>query len=170
MNKASDLMKNVPMSIENLIATGQTVTEERIEQIQKVKRYQNREMLPEAYLHYADLYNELTGQEPTKRVLMDWMVTFEEWKQEGLQADHLRAAWNKANEMNGFPVGRPGALTTTAVAMKSKMTKTVVPQINTQAVEYTKQLLSEKYDGAVFVPRPATVAKPTFKRPEGKSK
>lgn len=91
-----------------------------LENEKKVK-YQNRDKLPEPYLHFADLYNQLTGQEPTKRVIMDWMQTFEEWKQEGLQDDHIRAAWQYANRPEGgFPVGRPGALTNTAVAMKSK--------------------------------------------------
>ena len=84
-------------------------------------KYQNRDKMPEPYLLFADLYNELTGQEPTKRVFSDWMGAFEDWKTEGLQPEHIRAAWQHANRPEGgFPVGRPGALTNTAVAMKSK--------------------------------------------------
>jgi len=88
---------------------------------QKKVKYQNRDKLPEPYLIFADLYNELTKQEPTKRAIREWMMTFEDWKQEGLQPDHIRAAWQYANRPEGgFPVGRPSALTNTAVAMKSK--------------------------------------------------
>lgn len=94
-----------------------------LESEKKIK-YQNRDKLPEPYLHFADLYNQLTGQEPTKRVLMDWMQTFEEWKQEGLQPEHIRAAYLHATRPEGgFLVGRPGSLTNTAVAMKSKTSK-----------------------------------------------
>lgn len=86
----------------------------------KVK-YQNREKIPETYWRYSDLYNELTGQEPTKRSLHEWLQAFEGWKQEGLQDEHIRAAWEYANRPDGgFPVGRPSSLTNTAVAMKSK--------------------------------------------------
>ena len=164
MNNPQQLKAVLPLDW--LIATGQPVTEESAQAVQQAQRYQNRERIPEMYLWMADLYHELTGQEPTKRVLMDWMQTFEEWKQERLQPDHIRAAMLKASEPNGFPVGRPGALTVTAVAMKTKMTKTTQPQINAEAIEYTKQLLDEKFEGAVFVPRPANLARPTFKAPE----
>ena len=86
----------------------------------KVK-YLNRDKIPEPYLMFADLYNELTKQEPTKRSIQEWFMTFEEWKAERLQPEHIRAAWQYANRPEGgFPVGRPGALTNTAVAMKSK--------------------------------------------------
>ena len=86
----------------------------------KVK-YLNRDKIPEPYLMFADLYNELTKQEPTKRSIQEWFMTFEEWKAEKLQPEHIRAAWQYANRPEGgFPVGRPGALTNTAVAMKSK--------------------------------------------------
>ena len=86
----------------------------------KVK-YLNRDKIPEPYLVFADLYNELTKQEPTKRSIQEWFMTFEEWKAERLQPEHIRAAWQYANRPEGgFPVGRPGALTNTAVAMKSK--------------------------------------------------
>jgi len=92
-----------------------------LENEKKVK-YQNRDKLPDPYLSFADLYNQLTGQEPTKRSIQDWMMTFEEWKQEGLQSEHIRAAYEHATRPEGgFPVGRPGALTNTAVAMKTKM-------------------------------------------------
>lgn len=88
------------------------------------KTYQNRDKIPEPYLAFADLYHELTGQEPTKRAIFDWFATFEDWKQEGLEFQHIRAAWEYANRPEGgFAVGRPGALTNTAVAMKSKAIK-----------------------------------------------
>lgn len=162
MNKASDVLRNIPMSIENLIATGQPVTEERMEQLQKVKQYQNRERIPESYLPFFDLYVELCGkdqngnwnQEPTKRVFSDWMLTFDEWKQERLTPDNIRAAFIKANSDNGFPVGRPGALTNTAVALKTKTGTIATAQINTEAIERTKQMLAEKWGEKVEpVPR-----------------
>ena len=57
----------------------------------------------------------------------------------------------------GFAVGRPGALTTTAVAMKSKMlnTKTTAPAINEQAIEATKQMIAAKEQ--VYTPMPDSV-------------
>jgi hypothetical protein len=112
----------------------------------KKVKYQNRDKMPEPYLMFADLYNELTGQEPTKRSIMEWMSTFEDWKAEGLQPEHIRAAWNHANRDGGFPVGRPSALTNTAVAMKSKMLQAhgSAPKINEAAVEETRRMLEEK--------------------------
>lgn len=91
----------------------------------KKVKYQNRDKIPEPYLIFSDLYNELTGQEPTKRVIQEWFMAFEDWKAEKLQLGHIRAAYQYANRPEGgFPVGRPSALTNTAVAMKSKGHKT----------------------------------------------
>jgi hypothetical protein len=121
----------------------------------KKAKYQNRDKIPDPYLTFADLYNELTKQEPTKRSIQEWFMTFEDWKAEGLQPEHIRAAWNYANRPDGgFPVGRPSALTNTAVAMKSKMLQAnAAPAINEGAVEATKKLVEEKFSGA-FVPPP----------------
>ena len=124
----------------------------------KKVKYQNRDKLPEPYLVFADLYFELTQQEPTKRVIQDWMLAFEDWKSENLQPAHIRAAWQHANRPDGgFPVGRPGALTNTAVAMKSKMiaSTTAAPVIDHVAIENTKQMLQEKE--LVYVPMPDDV-------------
>jgi hypothetical protein len=106
--------------------------------------------------------NELTKQEPTKRVFSDWVLTFEEWKSEGLQPDHIRDAWTQSNDdRKGFHVGRPGALTTVAVSIKSKSTaKPSGVRINAQAVQQTQQMISEKWDDMKFVPRPADCPKP----------
>lgn len=127
-----------------------------IENAKKVK-YQNRDKIPEPYLVFADLYFELTRQEPTKRVIMDWFRTFEDWKAEGLQPEHIRAAYEYANRPDGgFPVGRPGALTNTAVAMKSKMLQAPArPAFDTAAVEATRRMLDEKEKN--FVPPPEGV-------------
>ena len=124
----------------------------------KKAKYQNRDKIPESYLIFADLYFELTKQEPTKRVIFDWFSTFEDWKAEGLLPPHIRAAWQHANRPDGgFPVGRPGALTNTAVAMKSKMiaSTTAAPVIDHVAIENTKQMLQEKE--LVYVPMPDDV-------------
>lgn len=146
---------NPPRTLEQFIAAGLPVTEEAAKSAEAMTRYENRDRIPEPLLRYADLYNELTGQEPTKRVLTDWIGTFEDWKGEKLEADHIRGAWMQANSERGFPVGRPGALTTTAVGIKSKNTKgaTASPAINTQAVEDTKAMIEQKTSG-IFVPPP----------------
>lgn len=123
--------------------------------------YRNRNQLPEIYLPFGDLYFELTKQEPTKSDLMDWMSTFEEWKQKGLQPEHIRAAFAHASRDGGFPVGRPGSLTNTAVGMKTKMLSTPTPHVDETAVETTKQIVNEKFSGE-FVPRPADVPAPAI--------
>lgn len=116
----SKLNKDLKKELEETKAEANKTVDYILETSRKVK-YQNRDKLPEPYLPFADLYNQLTGQEPTKRVIMDWMQTFEEWKQEGLSPDHIRAAYQHATRPEGgFLVGRPGSLTNTAVAMKSK--------------------------------------------------
>jgi hypothetical protein len=123
--------------------------------------YRNREKLPEPYLMFGDLYFELTKQEPTKSDLMDWMGTFEEWKQKGLRPEHIRAAFAHAARDGGFPVGRPGSLTNTAVGMKTKMLTNAAPAINDSAVETTKQTVEEKFSGE-FTPRPDHVPAPVL--------
>lgn len=136
------VIKNV-LPLDWLIATGQPVTEEKIEQVQQAQRYPNREKIGEPVLWMADLYNELTGQEPNKRTLSDWLLTFEDWKTEGLQAEHIQLAWAQSQDINkGFPVGRPGALTVTAIAIKSKTSKPMGLKINTKGIEETRQALS----------------------------
>jgi hypothetical protein len=146
-----------------LLAKDGEITQEELNEAAKMQKYQNREMMPESYLPLSDLYHELTGQELTKRVLQDWMRTFEEWKQEGLSEDDIRLAFAKSNDVNGgFFVGRPGALTTTALAMKTKSGKSPILKVNQKAIEGTKQMLDETYN-QVFVPRPANVARPNIK-------
>ena len=80
--------------------------------------YQNRDKIPDPYLAYADTYHEVTGQEPTKRVLHEWLMTFSEWQSEGIQPEHIRAAYKAAETK--FAVLRPGSLTNTAAALKAK--------------------------------------------------
>lgn len=152
--------RTIALPLDWQIAVGQQVTEENLEAAKKAQRYANRENMPESYLPFADLYNELTGQEPTKRVIQDWMMTFEEWKQEKLLHEHIRAAWLQANEPDkGFTVGRPGALTVTAVGIKSRMTKTAQPEINTAAIVETLKAADNKWN-MEFVPRPANIERP----------
>ena len=98
-----------------------------IAQARKVT-YQNRDKIPEQYLDYSDVYNEVTGQEPTKRVIQDWMMTFHEWIGEGLQSEHIRNAYEQSQSpKGGFLVNRPGSLTNTAVALKSKPKQAELP-------------------------------------------
>jgi len=152
-----------PTTVEGFIMAGLPVTESDMENIQaeRKRNYTNRDKMPEPYLEYCDAYVKMCGmdadgeynQVPTKRVIMDWMQTFEEWKQERLKVEHIQAAFMKANSDQGFPVGRPGALTVTAIAMKTKATANIQPAINTAAIEATKQLVEEKFgDEHKFVP------------------
>jgi hypothetical protein len=92
-------------------------------------KYLNREKIPQPYIDFCDAYVDACGkdndgmpnQEPTKAQIFDWMSTFEEWTQARLTPDHIREAYTYATRPDGgFPVGRPGALTKTAIAMKSK--------------------------------------------------
>jgi hypothetical protein len=157
MNNPQTIKQALPLDW--LLASNEKITEEKLQAAQDAQRYEHREKIPETYLWMSDLYHELTGQEPNKRVMLDWLQTFEEWKQERLEADHLRTAWAQANDINkGFPVGRPGALTTTAVSVKSKAKATVIG-IQSKRVEETLKLIDEKWQGN-FVPRPANVERP----------
>jgi hypothetical protein len=168
--------RNPPRTVEAMILADQTVTEADMERIQaeQSKNYMNRERIPEAYLEYIDLYVRLCGKDqdgnwnqvPTQRVFSDWLQTAEEWKQEHLKPEHITAAFIKANSEQGFPVGRPGALTVTAVAMKTKATANIAPTINVEAINYTKKLIEEKFGSEMkFVPKPVNLPRPTFKGP-----
>ena len=112
--------------------------------------------MPEQYLHFSDAYNELTKQEPTKRVIQDWMLTFSEWIDEGLTVENIVEAYKHASRPEGgFLVGRPGSLTITAVAIKTKV-KTQKPQIRYDEIESTKKMLEKKLAGN-FTPVPDEV-------------
>lgn len=163
--------RNPLNSVEAFIMADQPVTEADAERIQKIQaeNYLNRDRIPEALLPLCDAYVKMCGkdamgqwnQEPTQRVLSDWLLTFNEMRDAHLTSEHIQAAFIKANSDQGFPVGRPGALTVTAIAMKTKATANVQPAINTQAIEYTKQLIEEKFGNEVkFVPRPAGIERP----------
>jgi hypothetical protein len=80
--------------------------------------YANRDKIPEPYLPLADAYHNLTGQEPTKRVLHDWLQTFSEWQSEGIQPKHVQQAFKEST--GRFMVARPGSLTNMAAAFKAK--------------------------------------------------
>ena len=162
--------------------TGSGLTEKEIEQanakvtamIENSKKvtYTNRDKMPEPYLPFCDLYVELCGrdndgqpiQAPTKRVFQDWMLTFEEWKQENLQPVHIRAAFKHATRPDGgFLVSRPGSLTNTAVAMKTRMgTHTESgPAIDADQIARTKALLAQKDEAErKSVPMPANLQRP----------
>lgn len=165
--------RHKPNSIEAFIMADLPITEADAERIQKAQadNYLNRDRIPESLLLLCDAYVKLCGkdsmghwnQEPTQRVFSDWLQTFNEWKDAHLTVEHIQAAFNKANSDQGFPVGRPGALTLTAVALKTKNNAVVIPVLNTQAIEYTKKLLDEKYGEEMkFVPRPANCPRPNI--------
>lgn len=149
-------LADVPMPLEILIQSGDKITQGQLDAINNNNRaYLNRERIPEPLLGYADLYHELTGQEPTNRTFADWVDTFTAWKDEKIHFNNIRMAWAQAQSGKGFTVGRPGALTITAVGMKSKA-KPALPTINTEAIERTQKIIEEKAK-IEFVPMPDDV-------------
>jgi hypothetical protein len=101
---------------------------------------------------------------------MDWLSAFSDWVGEGLQPQDIRAAHKHATRPDGgFLVGRPGSLTNTAVALKSKA-QTSAPQINEGAVVATLDMIEEKYGlDKEYVPPPAWVAEHMQKIAQRKS-
>lgn len=81
-----------------------------------------RESLPEPIRELLDFYVKLTGQKPTKGMLMDWNATAGEWLEIGITTDDLREAYKKANpeKGTGFFVARPGSLTSVAGMIAGK--------------------------------------------------
>lgn len=95
----------------------------------KQANYVNREKIPQPYLAFCDAYVEAVGkddegnylQEPIKKVLFYWIGEFETWTQARLTPEHIKRAYEYATRPEGgFPVSGPGALTKTAIAMKSQ--------------------------------------------------
>jgi hypothetical protein len=154
-------LAGAPLPLEILMQSDDKITQQQLDAINKQpNNYENRERIPEPLLVYADLYHELTGQEPTKRTFTDFVDTFWAWKDEKLQPDHIRMAWAQAQSDKGFTVGRPGALTVTAIGMKSKA-KPAMPTLNTEKIEQTRAMIEErKAAETTYVPRPANVARP----------
>ena len=149
-------LEGTPLPLEYLIMSGQPVTQADAEKVTNAKGYPNRERIPEPLRMYADLYHELTEQEPTKQDASDWIDTFETWKAKKIDPDSIRMAWAQAQDVNhGFTVGRPGALTITAVGMKSKA-KIAQPVRSTAQLEQTQNLIAER-DAIKYVPMPENV-------------
>jgi hypothetical protein len=159
----------MPKTVEGFIMANLPITESDMQEIQaaRKKNYTNRDKMPERYLEYCDAYVKMCGtdqegewnQVPTQRVFSDWVDTFEEWKQEHLKPEHIKAAFVKANSDQGFPAGRPGALTVTAIAIKTKATANIQPAINERAVIETLITADEKWN-MKFVPRPQNMERP----------
>ena len=147
-------LDGMPLPLEYLLMKNQPIKQEDLDAINNAQIYANREKIPEPLLPYSDLYNELTGQEPTGRTFTDWIDTFWAWKDQKLSLDDIRQAWAQAQSEKGFTVGRPGALTVTAIGMKSKA-KPAIPQLNMAEIERTRKMLEEK-EGK-FVPMPDSV-------------
>lgn len=137
-------LAGVPLPLEILMQSEDPITERQLNVIQEAKTYENRDRIPEVLLPFSDLYNELTGQEPNRRSFTDWIDTFWLWRAEKLTEDAIRSAWAQAQSEKGFTVGRPGALTITAVGMKSKA-RPALPQIDKKAIERTIEDMNEKW-------------------------
>ena len=85
------------------------------------RAYPHRDEIPPALLAHADNYVNLTGQEPDKRTLSDWISEFTYWETKGLQPADIKAAWENVD----FFVTRPGSLSSVAIAMKAKRRQVV---------------------------------------------
>lgn len=86
-----------------------------------VAHYPYRDKIPEQYRPWADLYVELTGNQPLKCDFSDWFETFQEWIDRGLSQQNIRDAWIRSKEKDhGFLVAKPRSLTNTANAFKAK--------------------------------------------------
>jgi hypothetical protein len=164
INKVSETPTAIPPSVglsEKELSQANAQVTAMIENAKKAK-YENRDKIPDALLPFSDVYVEVTGQKPSKRVLMDWIATFSDWVSEGLQPKDIRAAYQHATRPDGgFLVGRPGSLTNTAVALKSK-SQVFAPAIDESAIEATKRLIEQKSSGTFAPPppiRPAIVMK-----------
>ena len=83
--------------------------------------YVNWDKIPEVYLKYADLFHELTGPEPTARVLSDWLAEFGAWMSEGIDPEHVRQAYLRIG--GRWDILRPGSLTNSAAAVKAEGSK-----------------------------------------------
>jgi hypothetical protein len=80
------------------------------------KMYSHRDEIPPALLAHADNYVKLTGQEPDKRNIADWIAEFTYWETKGLQPKDIEDAYRSADIF----VTRPGSLSNIAVALKAK--------------------------------------------------
>jgi hypothetical protein len=146
---------------EKEIQQANAMVDAMLENAKKMK-YENRDKIPETMLTFADAYVDLTKQKPTKRVLHDWIATFSDWMGEGLNVQDIRDAYQYATRPEGgFLVGRPGSLTNTAVALKTKALAQASqrPAVDEVRVQQTQQMLAEKLNGN-FVPRPAHIERP----------
>ena len=121
---------------------------------QRKFKYTNRDKIPVPYLDFADVYNELTGQEPTKRIIQDWLMTFSEWQNENLAVNDIREAYRYANRPEGgFIVARPGSLTNTAVAFRSKrLSRRTVFETKADETKETLRAIDEARSKAVPMP------------------
>ena len=114
--------------------------------------YLNRDRIPASFLAHADLYHELTGQEPTKRVLHDWLATFSDWAAEGIQPEHVRKAHKESQ--GRFTVLRPGSLTNMAAACKARERLTIQkPRDDLHETQLLLKQMDRERAGAIPMPQ-----------------
>jgi hypothetical protein len=127
-NNELNINARAPLSQENIDKANRTVDalleQERTAQEKQASgaSWSGREKIPEQIRDLLDVYVQITGQCPTKGVLMDWLQTGQEWLEVGISMDDLKNAYAKANPDNGegFMVARPGSLTRVAGMMAGK--------------------------------------------------
>lgn len=96
--------------------------------------YVNRDKIPEPYLELCDTYFELTGQEPRKTVIIDWLAEFSEWQTCGIKPQHLRGAFEKLK--GKFSVTRPGSLTKTAISLVGLEKVSTINSVDADGIDH----------------------------------
>lgn len=101
-------------SIDEAIIRGNKFMDSFIDGERKsLKSWSGRDKMPEPITELLDVYVSLTGQKPTKRDLLDWLQTGNDWLDLGAVQEDVKEAYKIACPDNGkgFLVVRPGSLT-----------------------------------------------------------
>ncbi|MCR4307299.1 MAG: helix-turn-helix domain-containing protein [Candidatus Berkelbacteria bacterium] len=136
LNKSNKSNKKLSFSeIQEVVVEANQSMDKQIEFMTgREPSWQGRELIRADLLPLADWYNSTTNQVMTKRVQKSWWKALGEWKEEGLQPEHLQIAFDAQSKWR--MVSDPNMLTKDAVAIKaSGITKLEEPKI-----EYTRML------------------------------
>jgi hypothetical protein len=96
------------------------------------RNYSHRDEIPPALLAHADNYVKLTGQEPDKRTLTDWVAEFTYWETKGLAPADIEKAYRDVE----YHITRPGSLTSIAVSIKAKVRASTHESVIFRAAEH----------------------------------
>lgn len=116
-NPVTDNPKNVSLSEQEIKETLDKAGKMIESQMGRESSWQGRELIRADLLPFADWYNQTTNQVMTKRVQKSWWKALSEWKEEGLEIENLRAAFEAQSKWR--MVSDPNMLTRDAVAFKA---------------------------------------------------